>query len=78
MATTPLNTIKNWFKTGLKPIQVQFWSWMDSFWHKDETIPQNKIQNLDADLLAKADAEDLDGKLNSGGYPTQHRLLKMK
>lgn len=62
MATTPLNTIKKWFKTGLKPTQTQFWSTWDSFFHKDETIPQNKVENLDASLLAKADKSDLDAQ----------------
>lgn len=54
---TPLNTIKNWFKTGLKPTQTQFWAWMDSFWHKDETIPQNKIESLQQSFDAKLDVE---------------------
>jgi hypothetical protein len=50
MSKQSLNTLKNWFKTGLKPTQAQFWDWLDSFWHKDEAIPVEKIEGL-ADLL---------------------------
>ena len=56
-----LTTIKNWFKTGLKPTQTQFWAWMDSFWHKDEQIPQSAVQNLIATLNAKAEASQFNG-----------------
>lgn len=50
-----LAEIKNWFKTGLKPTQIQFWAVWESFWHKDEMIPQSKIQNLIIDLDNKAE-----------------------
>ena len=59
MAKVNLSTIKNWFKTGLKPTQAQFWDTWDSFWHKDELIPADKIENLTEILLEKADAEAL-------------------
>jgi hypothetical protein len=39
MPIRPINTLKNWFITGAKPLQSQFWDWLDSFWHKDEPIP---------------------------------------
>ena len=65
MAKTAINTIKNWFKTGLKPTQDQFWNWMDSFWHKDELIPQDKIQDLSTTLSGKADADQLANKANA-------------
>lgn len=48
MAVTPLTTIKNWFKTGLKPTQAQFWDTWDSFWHKDDMIPIAKIDGVTA------------------------------
>lgn len=44
-------TLKNWFKTGLIPIQEQFWAWMDSFWHKGESIPQSSIEGLAQTLI---------------------------
>ncbi|WP_417366917.1 hypothetical protein [Flavobacterium beibuense] len=55
MAIVNLTTIKNWFKTGLKPTQTQFWSTWDSFWHKEDSIPQTSIQNLENTLAAKAE-----------------------
>ncbi|MRJ09151.1 hypothetical protein EDL99_09810 [Ornithobacterium rhinotracheale] len=54
MAKTDLNTIKNWFKNGLKPTQEQFWAWLDSFWHKDDKIPAENIQGLN-DMLSNID-----------------------
>ena len=62
---TAINTIKQWFKTGSKPTQDQFWNWIDSFWHKDELIPQDKIQNLSTTLSGKADADQLANKANA-------------
>lgn len=62
---TAINTIKQWFKTGLKPTQDQFWNWMDSFWHKDELIPQKNIQDLSTTLSGKADADQLENKANA-------------
>ena len=65
MAKTAINTIKQWFKTGLKPTQDQFWNWIDSFWHKDELIPQKNIQDLSTTLSSKADADQLENKANA-------------
>lgn len=86
---TPLNTIKNWFKTNLKPTQAQFWAWMDSFWHKGETIPQKNIQDLQTTLDKKLDKEripndavftdtivDVSNKTDKGGYPGTTQDLK--
>lgn len=53
---TDKTTIKNWFKTGLKPTQTQFWSTWDSFWHKDEKLPISSIDNLGGLLDGKAEA----------------------
>jgi hypothetical protein len=45
------NTLKNWFKRSLKPLEVQFASWLDSFYHKEEDeIPMNAIDGLEAAL----------------------------
>lgn len=65
MAQTAINIIKNWFKTGLKPTQEQFWNWMDSYWHKDELIPQENIKDLSTTLSGKADADQLANKANA-------------
>lgn len=55
MAVININTIKSWFVTGAKPVQTQFASWLDSFWHKEETLPISSITNLQNVLNQKAD-----------------------
>ncbi|MFB9079034.1 hypothetical protein ACFFLS_09950 [Flavobacterium procerum] len=55
MAIQPLNTIKSWFKTGLKPSQNQFWETWDSFRHKFEKVPIKDIENLETTLNTKAE-----------------------
>jgi len=57
---TNLNTILNWFKTGLKPTQEQFWASWSSFWHKDDAIPQSSISGLFNVLNAKAESSQFD------------------
>lgn len=52
-----LNTIKSWFKTGLRPTSSQFSATWDSFFHKDDTIPVSKIENLDNRFSDKTDKE---------------------
>lgn len=56
---TPKNTLKQWFVTGAKPQQAQYWSWLDSYWHKSESIPINKIEGIETLIENKADVEEL-------------------
>jgi hypothetical protein len=51
MAIVNLNTIKNWFRTGLKPNQAQFWDTWDSFRHKNDKIPVGEIDGIN-ELIA--------------------------
>ncbi|MDM1548696.1 hypothetical protein HX096_12615 [Empedobacter falsenii] len=53
---TDKTTIKNWFKTGLKPKQDQFWAQFDSYWHKSESLPISSITNLGNLLDGKAES----------------------
>lgn len=59
MAETPKNTLKQWFVTGAKPLQAQYWAWLDSYWHKSEAISINAIDGLGETLEDKADADQL-------------------
>ena len=52
---TDKTTIKNWFKTALKPTQAQFWATWDSYWHKSESLPISAVNNLGNVLDSKAD-----------------------
>ncbi|WP_264530867.1 hypothetical protein [Flavobacterium sp. N502540] len=63
MAIQALNTIKNWFKTGLKPTQTQFWDTWDSFRHKYEKVPVKDVEGIDELLSAKADKSVLNDHL---------------
>lgn len=47
--------IKVWFQNLKKPPQEHFWTWLDSFWHKEDKIPQSAVENLTIDLQKKAD-----------------------
>ncbi len=49
------STIKNWFKTGLKPTQEQFWDWLDSFWHKNDELDASDINGMQTLLDQKID-----------------------
>ena len=63
MALQTLNTIKQWFKTGLKPTQTQFWDTWDSFRHKYDKVPVKDVEGIDELLLSKADKVVLDNHL---------------
>jgi len=47
MAIQNINTLKSWFKRGFKPLQQQFYDWMDSYWHKDEQLPITAVNGLE-------------------------------
>lgn len=64
MAIQTLNTIKNWFKTSLKPSQQQFWDTWDSFRHKLEKVPVKDIEGIDELLNVKADKTVLNDHLS--------------
>lgn len=59
MATQTRSVIKNWFRTGLKPVEQQFWDWIDSFWHKSDSIPTASIEGLDAALSSLPTTQQL-------------------
>jgi hypothetical protein len=42
--------LKDWFKSGLRPLQTQYHEWIDSFLHKQDAIPISQITNLDSVL----------------------------
>ena len=55
-----LAEIYNWFMTGKKPTQAQFWASWGAFWHKLEKIPVSTIEGLINILNAKAEKEQFD------------------
>ena len=61
---TEKNILQNWFVTGAKPTQEQFWAWQESYWHKSESIPVEMVQGLGDILGNKADTDQLKNKAN--------------
>ncbi|PUB28104.1 hypothetical protein C8J95_10848 [Elizabethkingia sp. YR214] len=41
---TSKTELKSYFENGDIPNQEQFWTWMDSYWHKEEAIDLNAVQ----------------------------------
>jgi hypothetical protein len=64
MATTDRNILKSWFERGKKPLASQFAAWIDSYWHKDDTIPVSSIENLSGILGEKIDQSQIDNIVN--------------
>ena len=77
---TEKNILQNWFVTGAKPTQEQFWAWQESYWHKGEGIPTEKILGLSEVLANKADVEMLQHKANldSSNLTDEHVLAWKK
>ena len=46
MAKQSRQILKSWFVRGAKPTQTQFGDTFDSFVHKDDSIPQDKVEEL--------------------------------
>jgi len=76
MAIQTLNTIKKWFKTGLKPSQDQFWDTWDSFRHKFENIPVKDIEGLETTLDSKAERSHLEEHKNNQNAHAELFLAK--
>jgi len=62
-----INTILDWFKAGKKPTEQQFADSWQSFWHKEEIIPQAAVEDLETDLDLKADRADLESIVSDIG-----------
>lgn len=56
---TNKNILKQWFSNGKRPNQNQFWEWIESYWHKEEKIPQSSIEGLSQLLSDKADGKQM-------------------
>jgi len=57
--------LKKYFENNDIPKQEEFWEWQDSYWHKDEKIPADKV---DLDLSQKADL--VSGKVPAAQLPS--------
>ena len=74
---TDKTTLKSWFKNKLKPVQEQFWAWMDSYWHKNDQIPTSSIQNLDNLLANTATTEEFSNLENTVTFSIANKVDKV-
>ena len=75
MAVVSRDQIKSWFRKGLKPLEVHFASWIDSFWHKNDAIPMSSIDGLNDALNQRTISID-DALSDSSTNPVQNRIVK--
>lgn len=79
MAITSKTQLKQWFVTAAKPNQAQFHNWLDSYWHKEESIAISNISGLSEILGQKADSTVLQYYAKVDGsnidVPTWQELL---
>jgi hypothetical protein len=75
MALIDINTIKNWFKTGMIPTQEQFWSVFDSFRHKNDTVQVSEVEGINELLATRASKQVLDNHIAQKGAPNGYAPL---
>lgn len=63
--TTTKQILKTWFQNGKKPNQEQFWAWIEAYWHKDDKIPIDAIEELNEALGGFATTEQIEALANS-------------
>lgn len=63
MAIQSLNILKSWVVARWKPTVVQVKDWMDSFWHKQDTIPMASVGGLTNALTGLATQEAVNNVL---------------
>jgi hypothetical protein len=57
------STLKGWFLRKMEPLQQQFHDWIDSFWHKEDDIPMERIEGLGDALEGLASAAEVQAYL---------------
>ena len=66
-----LAEIYDWFMTGKKPTQAQFWASWGSFWNKNESIPQSAVSGLTNVLNAKVENDQFNAhKVEENAHAT--------
>ena len=75
MAVVSRDQIKSWFRRSLKPLEVHFASWIDSFWHKNDAIPMSSIDGLNEALNQRTITID-DALSDSSENPVQNKTVK--
>lgn len=68
MAKQSINTLRQFFRTALKPTETQFWDMLDSFFHKDEKIPISAIDKLQEEFDRNAGRDGITPHIGEDGY----------
>lgn len=69
-----LTTIKNWFKTGLRPTEEQFSDTWDSFVHKSDKLPIAQVEGIET-VFEAINAAVLEVQTD-GAIPTLQQVLE--
>ena len=75
MAIVSRDQLKAWFRRGLKPLEVHFHSWIDSYWHKNDSIPMSSIDGLNDALNQRTISID-EALSNTSTNPLQNKIVK--
>lgn len=75
MAIVSRKQLKAWFRRGLKPLESQFASWIDSFWHKDDAIPMSSVDGLTDALNQRTISIDA-ALSDTSENPVQNKVIK--
>lgn len=67
--------LKLYFENGDKPTQEHFWAWLDSYWHKDEKIPDSSIDSVEK-VIPIINNDTLEGHCLSVSIPKNIKNIK--
>jgi hypothetical protein len=74
MSIVSREQLKAWFRRGMKPLESQFATWIDSFWHKEDSIPMTSIDGLGEALNARTIS--IDAALDDASEnPVQNKIV---
>lgn len=71
-----IDILISWFERGDKPLAAHFVSWLNSYWHKDQAIPQSAIEGL-SESLGSVPSPELLQALATGSVPTYQDVTEL-
>jgi len=74
MSIVSREQLKAWFRRGMKPLESQFATWIDSFWHKEDSIPMTSISGLGEALNARTISID-EALDDASENPVQNKIV---
>ncbi|NDW10440.1 hypothetical protein D0T56_12335, partial [Dysgonomonas sp. 520] len=77
LVMTAKDVLKYWFRKGAYPTEEQFSAWLDSYFHKSETIPIDNVEDVKRYLNEKASASVVDDLLKDMVTVDNHMSNKL-